>query len=223
MSFQFTTKAGKTFEKPQTGQYLGVLADIVDLGEVATTFNGVTKIQPMTRFIWVLNANGTDGKPLSVTQRFNNNLHEKSNLYKSVKQILNAAPPLTLDPETLIGSVRNLFIQREITGEGQQQKDFANVLGISPAAPGATVTLPADFVRDKNKPVADQARNKKKAAPAQQPAVKPAQPVQQPAAATQPNLSDPVVLAAQLALLQKQLAAATSTATAPAQGADVQF
>jgi hypothetical protein len=222
MSFQFTTKAGKTFEKPQTGQYLGLLADIVDLGEVATTFNGVTKTQPMTRFIWVLNANGTDGKPLSVTQRFNNNLHEKSNLYKTVKQILNAAPPLTLDPETLIGSVRNLFIQREITGEGQQQKDFANVLGISPAAPGATVALPADFVRDKNKPVADQARNKKKGTPVQaKPVQQPTQPAAQPVQSTQPNLSNPADIAAQLALLQQQLARVTNAA--PVQGADVQF
>ena len=228
MSFQFTTKAGKTFEKPQTGQYHGVLADIVDLGEVPTTFNGVTKIQPMTRFIWVLNVNGTDGKPLSVTQRFNNNLHEKSNLYKSVKQILNAAPPLTLDPETLIGSTRKLFIQREITGEGQQQKDYANILGISPADPGVVVPVPTDFVRDKNKPVAEQAKNKKKAAqPAQQPALKqaaaPATPATVSTPAAAPNLSDPAVLAAQLALLQAQLAAANSGAAPVKQGPDVQF
>lgn len=215
MSFQFTTKAGKTFEKPNTGMYHGILADIVDLGDVATTFNGVTTVKPMTRFVWILNVNGTDGKQLSVTERFNNNLHEKSNLYKKVKQILNAAPPVTLDPETLIGSTRKLFIQREITGEGTQQKDFANILGISPADPGVTVAIPADFIRDKNKPVAEQAKNKAKNKPAQQAAAAPAQ-AQTQAPAQAPVTQDPAALAAQIAALQAQL-------TGKTQGADVSF
>jgi len=176
----FTTKGGANFEKPNTGMYHGVLADIVDLGEVTTTYNGQVKTQPMVRFVWILNANGKDGKFLSVTARFNNNLHEKSNLYKSVKQILNAAPPLTLNPETLIGQTRKLFIQREITGEGQQQKDFANILGISPADAGVSVAIPTDFIRDKNKSVDQQAKNKKKnpqpgPGPQQRPAPAPVQ------------------------------------------------
>ena len=167
----FTTKNGATFEKPATGMYHGILADIVDLGDVTTTFQNQVKTQPMVRFVWILNQNGKDGKPLSVTARFNNNLHEKSNLYKSVKQILNAAPPLTLNPESLIGQVRKLFIQLDVQGEGQQRKEYANILGISPADPGVTVAIPTDYVRDKNKPVDQQAKFKKKqAAPASQPA-----------------------------------------------------
>jgi hypothetical protein len=182
----FTTKSGANFEKPNTGMYHGILADIVDLGEVTTLYNGQTKIQPMVRFVWILNVNGKDSKPLSVTARFNNNLHEKSNLYKSVKQILNAAPPLTLNPESLIGQVRKLFIQREITGEGAQQKDFANILGISPPDTGIVVALPVDFVRDRNKPVDQQAKFKKKGVfapqagqPGPQPQPRPTAPVQQ--------------------------------------------
>ncbi len=158
----FTTKGGATFEKPQTGMYHGVLADIVDLGDVPTVYQGITKIQPMVRFVWILNQNGKDGNPLTVAARFNNNLNEKSNLYKTVKQILNAAPPLTLNPESLINQTRKLFIQLDSTGEGQQKKEFANILGISPADPGIVVQLPVNFVRDKNKPVDQQAKNKKK-------------------------------------------------------------
>lgn len=175
----FTTKSGANFEKPNTGMYHGVLADIVDLGEVTTVYNNQPKTQPMVRFVWVLNQNGKDGKPLQVTARFNNNLHEKSNLYKTVKQILNAAPPVTLNPETLIGQVRKLFIQREI--DEANKKDFANILGISPADQGISVTLPADFVRDKNKPVTDQAKFKKKNPQQPQPGQQPqaAKPVQQ--------------------------------------------
>jgi hypothetical protein len=169
----FTTRGGANFERPDTGMYHGILADIVDLGTVTTVYNGQAKTQPMVRFVWFLNAAGKDGKQLSVTARFNNNLHEKSKLYASVKQILNAPPPVTLNPETLLGSVRKLFIQREITGEGQQKKDFANILGISPADPGIAVPIPADFVRDKNKPADQQARFKKK-----NPAFNPQQPGQ---------------------------------------------
>jgi hypothetical protein len=163
----FTTKGGAEFEKPPTGMFHGVLADIVDLGDVTTVYNGQSKTQPMVRFVWVLDTVGKDGKPLSVTARFNNNLHEKSNLYKTVKQILNAAPPLTLNPETLIGQTRKLFIQRETTGEGQQRKDFANILGISPGDAGVSVAIPVGYVRDKNKPVDQQAKNKKKIATTQ--------------------------------------------------------
>lgn len=159
----FTTKGGANFEKPNTGMYHGILVDIEDLGEVTTVYNNQPKIQPMVRFVWFLNANGKDGKQLRINARFNNNLHEKSNLYKTVKQILNAAPPVTLNPETLIGVVRKLFIQREV--DEAAKKDFANILGISPADPGVTVSVPADFVRDKNKPAAQQAKFRKKNQP----------------------------------------------------------
>lgn len=140
---------GKQFEKPDSGMFHGVLADIVDLGIVKTIYKGVEKEQPMVRFIWILNVNGKDGKPLSVVQRFNANLHEKSNLYKAVKQILNAAPPVPFDVENLIGQTRQLFITRNKSEDGS--KDYANVMGILPAQPGVVVQIPSDFVRAKIK------------------------------------------------------------------------
>jgi hypothetical protein len=170
-SYVVTTNAGKEFEKPQSGTYHGVLADIVDLGQVTTSFQGVTKVQEMFRFIWVLNVNGKDGQPLSVTQRFGKNLHEKSNLYKSVKQIIGGAPPATIDLSKLIGVTRQLFILTETNPQGT----FANVQGIAPAAAGVTVQVPQGFVRDQNKPVAEQARNKQKRAPQGQAAPQPQQ------------------------------------------------
>lgn len=160
MSLVVTTNNGKQFEKPNSGMFHGVLADVVDLGLVTTTFQGVTKTQPMVRFVWFLDANGTDGKQLSVAARFNANLHEKSNLYKSVKQILNGAPSATFDLASLIGQTRQLFIVREKSQDGT--KDFANIQGIAPAAPGKVVAVPQDFVRDENKPKDQQAKFKKK-------------------------------------------------------------
>lgn len=169
MSFVVTQSAGKVFEKPESGFYLGVLADVVDLGIQSVTFKGITTQKPMVRLIWVLDKNGTDGKPLTVAQRFTVSLHEKAGLYKAVKQILNAPPPPTFDLETLLGQTRNILIQRDKSPDGT--KDFANVMGIA-NADGKTVAVPADFVRDKNKPVDQQAKNKKSqsqvAAPAPQ-------------------------------------------------------
>ena len=155
MSTVVTTKAGKVFEKPNNGIYHGVLADVVDLGMVTTTYKGVTKTQPMIRLIWYLNANGQDGKPLSVAQKFNANLHEKSNLYKTIKQILGGAPPPTYDIDLLIGQTRQLFIVREteFAADGKTVvKDYANVQGIMPATPGIVVQIPADFIRSKDRP-----------------------------------------------------------------------
>jgi len=152
MSFIIPTKS---FEKPESGQYFAVLADIVDLGEVTTTYNNQVKKFPAVRFVWILNVNGKDGKPLQVQQRFNvTSLHEKSNVYKTLKQILGTPPPQNLDIETLIGQTRLLWINREKSADGT--KDFANVMGILPAmGPNGPVSIPvpADYIRVKNRPV----------------------------------------------------------------------
>jgi hypothetical protein len=185
MSFVVTTNAGKQFEKPNSGMFSGILADVVDLGQVITTYNGQSKTQSMVRFVWFLDQVGTDGKQLTVLARYGVNLHEKSNLYKAVKQIINAAPPPTFDLESLIGQVRQLFIVRDTQTDsnGNVVKDFANIQGHAPAAPGKTVIIPADYIRDKNKPVDQQAKNKKKSnfvGPGQP------QPAQQAQSAAQP-------------------------------------
>lgn len=147
MAFVIPTK---TYERPASGQYHGVLADIVDLGMVTTNFNNVPKTQPMVRFVWILNVNGRDGKPLQVQQRFNvTSLHEKSNVYKTLKQILGQPPQPNLDIESLIGQTRYLWINTETKPDG---KEYANIMGILPAQNGTVVPIPADFIRDKFKP-----------------------------------------------------------------------
>lgn len=181
MSFVIGANNGANFETPESGMHHGVLADIIDLGLVTTTFQGQSKTQPMVRFVWILNVNGKDGKAIQVVQRVNANLHEKSNLYKITKQILNAAPSVPYDFEQLIGQTRQLFINVEVKPDG---KKFANIMGIAPSTIG-NLAVPADFVRDQTKPVDQQAKNKKKntynnapaqtAAPVQQQATAPAQ------------------------------------------------
>lgn len=140
----------KEFEKPPAGQYYAVLADIVDLGEVTTTFNGQTKKFPAQRFVWILNFNGKDGQPLQVSERFNvSSDHEKSNIYKKLKMILGYPPAPGFDYESLVGQTRILWITRDVSADGT--KDYANIMGIMPAPVGVVVPIPAGFVRAKFK------------------------------------------------------------------------
>ena len=141
--------SAKVFDKPEAGPHFGVLIDVVDLGIITSTFNGQAKSYPAIRFIWSLATVGKDGKPLQVwSQKLNaSSWHEKGNLYKTVKQILGAPPLPTLDPETLIGQVRQLFISRDKSPDGL--KDYVNVIGIVAAPAGFILPVPADYVRVK--------------------------------------------------------------------------
>lgn len=166
--------AAKEFEKPEAGPHLGVIIDVVDLGVITTVFNGQPKTYPAIRFIWALGTISKDGKPLQVWGKKLNasSWHENGNLYKTVKQIIGAAPLPTFDPESLIGQVRQLFISRDKSADGT--KDYVNIVGIAPAPQGIVLPVPADYIRVKFRP-------KTQAGPQGQPV----QTYQQPPAQTQ--------------------------------------
>jgi hypothetical protein len=144
--------AAKVYEKPEAGPHYAVLIDVVDLGIITATFNGQPKSYPALRFIWSLATVGKDGKPLQVWSKKINasSWHEKGNLYQTVKQILGVPPQPTLDPESLIGQVRQVFVSREKSPDGL--KDYANIIGIVPAPAGFNLPIPADYVRVKYRP-----------------------------------------------------------------------
>jgi hypothetical protein len=196
----------KSYEVAPAGQYHAVLADIIDLGSVTSTFQNQTKTYPAARFVWILNALGKDGKPLQVAKKYNiTSLHEKSNIYKDLKQILGTPPLPTLDIESLIGQTRYLWVSNETTPDGT--KTYTKIMGILPAQIGpnnqpVVVPIPSDFVRDKFKP-------KTTAGPNGQPAQTYSQPPQQ---------AQPVYQAQQPYNPPQQF----NPAPAP-QGADVKF
>jgi len=214
---QFRASNFKDFEKPATGMYHAVLADIVDIGDVPNTYKGVTKIQPMLYFVWILDAKDKEGRQFQIRERFNNSLTERSNLYKRLKQILNQAPSVDINPETLIGQTRKLFIQLDVVGEGTQQKKYTNVIGVSAADAGIAVSIPSDFVRDKLKPATEQAKTKYAQKYQQQQSAPATASVAAPAAAA--SAATPLTVEQ----LQAQLAAAQAALAAKQQGADVKF
>jgi hypothetical protein len=168
----------KEYEKAESGMYNAVLADVVDLGMITTTFQGQAKTYPAVRLIWILNVLGKNGKPLEwYSPKYNASLHEKATLYKVLKQIIGTAPAANLDIETLIGQTRKLVINRERSADGT--KDYANLMGILPPEPGVNIPIPQDFVRVKF-------RTQTQAGPAGQPVQTYAQPPQQPQLQAQP-------------------------------------
>lgn len=215
----------KTFEKPESGVYHAVLADIVDLGLVTTTFKGVQQTKPMVRFVWILGGptnppnlktSDSEGKPLIASKRYNiSSYHENSNLYKDMKQILGVIPDVKADIDGAIGIVRQLVIQRDKSADNT--KDFANIMGYFPAQPGVSISVPTGFVKDRNKPVAEQAKFRSKVAAPQQQQPKP----QTQAAAPAPQPTSPVPVQGES--LEAQIARLTAQLNQTKQGADVSF
>ena len=179
------------FEIPEEGQYLAVVADVVDLGPVATKFGVKERVQ----ITWLLDGFDSEGNQFRVPEFYNKSLHEKASLRKRIKSITGIDPTGTFDMETMLGTNSLIVIEHN---EGDK-RTYANVVAVLKAPKGRRLEVPADFERkiDKDgvgsteKPVntaASAKANQKKNRAAQdaQPAAQQAaqQPVQQ-ARATQ--------------------------------------
>jgi len=165
----------KVYEKPESGDYIGRIADVVDYVEDQPRWG--KKNVPVLRLVWVLNANDTEGKPFRVAKKYTASMHEKSNLYSDVKSILGTAPPVPFESEDLIGKCNRLVIEQE-ENDGRV---YANIRAILKMLPGAVApSVPADFVRAKDRP-AQTNGTRAYAAPAVQAAKAPAPQAAKPA------------------------------------------
>ena len=156
----------KEFEHPEDGQYIGVIADVIDLGEVETGWG----VKPRVRIVYLLDANDSEGNPFRVVSTYTARLHEKANLRKALKQILGADVSGQFDLEELLG-INNQLV---VTTTQKDDKIYTNIVAILKAPKGSPrMAIPDDFVRfqDKQKKAAPA----KKAAPqlAKKPTVKP--------------------------------------------------
>ena len=152
-------KAGKTFERPAAGPFLGRVIDVVDMPQVKSTFNGVTSLIDKVRIIWVLGRlDGTpyldkEGNPFTVAEFYPAKNSPKSKLYKAIFEILGQAPPLYTNSdqlaELLLNRVSTLFLVK--ADNAQDPNDpFTNVQGHSPVSPTQVPpAVPNGFVRDK--------------------------------------------------------------------------
>jgi len=156
----------KEFEHPEDGQYIGVIADVIDLGEVETGFG----IKPRVRIVYLLDANDSEGNPFRVVSTYTASLHEKANLRKALKSILGADVSGQFDLEELLG-INNQLV---VTTTEKDDKVYTNIVAILKAPKGSPrLAIPDDFVRQSEKQKKQAAP--KKAAPqlAKKPTVKP--------------------------------------------------
>ena len=146
MPITININSGSDFEPVSEGVHAAVLADVVDLGVVPTSFGNKHKVQ----FIWLTDEADKEGRTKYVFQRFTASLHEKSGLRKAIKGFTKRDIPADLksfDIESLIGTQTALVIQHNEAPDG---KIYANVTGYM--RPSAKVTIPGDFVRRKDRP-----------------------------------------------------------------------
>src|SRR6266403_4630335 len=93
----------KVFEKPKSGLYRGVLADVVDLGPITRVYKGKTRVAPEVRLVWVLNSKDSEGNNFRVMRQVTASMSEKANLFGIVRDVLLTTPSIPFELETLIG------------------------------------------------------------------------------------------------------------------------
>lgn len=135
----------KEYERAKTGTYVGVIAEVVDLGIVVDPVYGN---KAMVLIIWVLNKNDSEGNPFTVAQRLNQSLHEKSNLYKVVKKVTGQPPVAPFNTDSLVGKSKQLLV---VTENGKQDKLVSYIETILPLEDKAPLTVPANYVYTKDR------------------------------------------------------------------------
>lgn len=172
------SNTGKNFEKPDSGLFLGVLADVIYVKDKMTQYGP----KDVVRLIWILDKKDKENNYYRVMTEASQSLHENSRLFAILKDInFGTPPPVPFDPDLMIGTVRNLVIVKEksdkIDPKTGQPKEFSNIKAYMPTNPGQTFAVPQGFVRAKDKPAKGtqpQQKPQQTAGPAPQSAAAPA-------------------------------------------------
>jgi len=145
-------KAGVNFIPAPEGSHSAVLVDVVDLGLVSTSFNGKTESKRMVRLVWQIGEiMPGNGKPFTVSRRYNLSLHKKATLRRDLESMRGRAftdsELMGFDLESLIGlpCLLNLV---HVTRDGTT---FSNVSSVMQLPMGVVQLQPRDYVRAKDR------------------------------------------------------------------------
>lgn len=137
----------KEFPIPSEGTVLIVLADVQDLGVVQNEYYGSRKEVALS---WVINEKDPDGNFFVIRRSYTASVHEKSNLYADLRDMLGRNPKSSEDLESFLGHV-NIGVIKQVKGTGKNEgKTFANIKAFLAAKPEDKFAVPADFVREKD-------------------------------------------------------------------------
>jgi hypothetical protein len=222
--------AGKKFDKPDAGMFLGTVTDLVEMPNVPSTYNGVVTMKNKVRIHWVLaRMDGTlvvdkEGKPMEIVGIYNASASEKSTLTKRVKQILNGPFPLIVGTDgteqlakLLIGR-SNVLLLASVENPRDAKDPYINVDGIAPMPEGSKPpAVPTGYIRRKDRP---KTQAGPQGTPVQtfaipQAATAATAPATTPASATQPAPPQSTPTPEQIAAYLASLAAAPAAAAPP--------
>ena len=139
----------RNFEPAPEGTYQAVCVDVVDLGLVASEFQGEKSVKHKVRIAFQLAEERTDGKRFLVSSFFNLSLHEKASLRLFLeawrgRRFTESEVIDGFDLEKIIGANAQVqVVHREYKGN-----TFSNINAILPwpAKFGEAIT-PVDYVR----------------------------------------------------------------------------
>jgi hypothetical protein len=151
LGLQVSIDNRKDFELPQEMIQPGVLADIVDKGQVPNKFKPGT-MQHKCYFVWIVAEEDAEGRNKRVFESFTVSLHEKARLRKRVKELLGSdvAAGEEFQLDSLIGTKRMLVLAVE---DGQDNKQYVKItatMALKKGQPG--VDVPKDFIRKQDQP-----------------------------------------------------------------------
>ena len=143
---------GSDFVPAPEGSHPAVCVDVVDLGVLVTTFNGVTRRKPMVKYVFQIEENMENGKPFVVSRRFTISLHKKAALRAAIESWRGRALTETeirdgFDLESLIGSACLL----NVVHVARDGATFANVSSIMRLPRGTKALRARDYVRVKDR------------------------------------------------------------------------
>lgn len=138
---------GQAFEPAPAGMHQAVCVDVVDLGVLKTTWQGVEKSQHKINVAWQIAQDREDGKPFLVFKRYTLSLHEKSGLRKDLESW--RGKPFTRDEEMGfdVEAVIGVNCLLNITHNKVGDRTYANVASVNPLMKGMPAITARDFVR----------------------------------------------------------------------------
>jgi hypothetical protein len=124
---------------------------VVDLGVLEVTYNGRTDKKHMIRVVWQIAENMENGKPFTVSRRFNLSLHKKAALRATLEgwrgRAFSDTELMGFDLEKLIG-VPCLLTVIHVAHDGST---YANVSAVMRQPSGITAVTPRDYTRSKDR------------------------------------------------------------------------
>lgn len=128
------------FSIPDEGQYLAVVADVIDLGKVTTRFGVKDKVQ----IVFLLDSYDAETQDQHRSSLFyNKSLHEKSGLRKAIRDIMGYDVSGQFDMDVMLGQTCLVVIQHN----EREGNTYANIVAVLKAPKGQRLEIPADFQR----------------------------------------------------------------------------